>query len=283
MAPSSESLTMSDEDEVITGPTVTKLGPQHVGAVMVAGSHAGVMAAYLAAKGGLRAVVFNDAGRGLDDSGIGGLRYLQALGIPAAAVDCMTARIGDGADMHARGIISHANALAAALGVARGMRCAEAARLLLAAPVKRCTPPDVGETRYVLRERAGEPAVWGVDSASLVRPEDDGRILMVGSHGALLGGDPAAALRCDALAAVFNDAGVGIDGAGVTRLPALAARGMPAAAVDWRSARISDARSCWNTGVLSHVNEVAAALGARPGLTAQVFADLVAARAGARP
>lgn len=271
---------MSDDDVVLTGPTVTKLGPQHVGAVMVAGSHAGVMAAYLAAKGGLRAVVFNDAGRGLDDAGIGGLGYLQALGIPAAAVDCMTARIGDGADMNARGIISHANALAAALGVTRGMRCAEAARLLLAAPVRRCTPPEVGETRYVLRERPGEPAVWGVDSSSLVKPEDDGRILMVGSHGALLGGDPATALRCAALAAVFNDAGVGIEGAGISRLPALAARGMPAATVDWRSARISDARSCWNTGVLSHVNAVAESIGARPGHTARVFADLVVARMG---
>lgn len=272
---------MTRQNEVLTGPTVTRLGPQHVGAVMVAGSHAGAMAAYLAAKGGLRAVIFNDAGVGLDAAGIGGLAYLQRLDIPAAAVDCMTARIGDGADIHARGIISYANARAASFGVARGMRCAEAAQLLLAAPAIRCVPPEMGETRYVLRERPGEPVVWGVDSSSLVRPEDDGRILMVGSHGALLGGDPAAALRCNALAAVFNDAGVGIDGAGITRLPALAARGIPAATVDWRSARISDARSCWNTGAISHVNAVAAALGAKPGQSAQVFADLVVAWAGA--
>ena len=89
-------------------------------------------------------------------------------------------------------------------------------------------------------------------------------------------------MKHDALAAVFNDAGVGIDGAGITRLPALAARGIPAATVDWRTARISDARSCWNTGILSHVNSLAAALGARPGQSAPVFADLVVAWAGAR-
>jgi hypothetical protein len=268
---------MAESEEVLAGPSVTKLTPEHAGRVMVAGSHAGTIAAYLAVKGGLRAVIFNDAGVGLDNAGIAGLDYLQDLGIPGAAVDCMTARIGDGVDMHARGVISHLNAAAAALGVARGMRCAEAARLLLAAPVRRCEARIEAETRYPLRQRPGEPPVWGLDSASLIKPEDRDRILMVGSHGALLGGDPRTALREDAIAAVFNDAGVGIDAAGVTRLPALDPRGIPAAAVDSRSARISDARSCWETGVLTHVNATAAALGARPGQSAQVFADLVAA------
>lgn len=264
-------------ETVLAGPSVTRLGPEHAGRVMVAGSHAGTIAAYLAVKGGLRAVIFNDAGVGLDEAGIKGLDYLQALGIPGAAVDCMTARIGDGADMHARGIISHLNDAAAALGVGRGMRCAEAATRLLAAPARRCEVRLEAETRYKLREEPGAPPVWGLDSASLIRPEDHGRILMIGSHGALLGGDPRAALREDAIAAVFNDAGVGIDNAGISRLPALDGRGIPAAAVDWRSARISDARSCWDTGVLSHVNALAASLGARPGQSARVFADLVAA------
>jgi hypothetical protein len=268
---------MAEVETVLTGPSVTKLTAEHAGRVMVAGSHAGTIAAYLAVKGGLRAVIFNDAGVCLDKSGIAGLDYLQDLGIPGAAVDCMTARIGDGADMHARGVISHLNAAAAALGVARGMRCAEAARLLLAAPVRRCEARIEVETRYPLRERPGEPPVWGLDSASLIRPEDRDRILMVGSHGALLGGDPRTALREDAIAAVFNDAGVGIDGAGITRLPALDGRGIPAATVDSRTARISDARSCWETGVLTHVNATAAALGAKPGQSAQVFADLVVA------
>jgi hypothetical protein len=53
----------------------------------------------------------------------------------------------------------------------------------------------------------------------------------------------------------------------VTRLPVLAARGLPAATVDYRSARIGDARSLWETGVLSAVNEVAAAHGWRVGDT----------------
>ncbi|MBM3522402.1 MAG: hypothetical protein FJX57_05545 [Alphaproteobacteria bacterium] len=263
---------------ILTGTSVTKLGPEHVGAAMVAGSHAGIIAAYLAAKAGLRAVILNDAGVGLDRAGIAGLDYLEKLAIPAAAVDCRTARIGDGADMHARGIISHANPRAQALGVRPGERCAEAIVKLAAAPEHRAEAPHYEEARYKLRERPGEPAVWGLDSVSLVRPDDATRILMIGSHGALLGGDPASAIRGEAIAAVFNDAGVGIDGAGITRLPALDPRRIPAAAVDVMSARIGDARSTWETGILTHVNAVAAALGAKPGITAQAFADLVVAR-----
>jgi hypothetical protein len=45
------------------------------------------------------------------------------------------------------------------------------------------------------------------------------------------------------------------------RLPVLAARGIPAATVDYRSARIGDARSLWETGVL-RVNEVTARVAA---------------------
>jgi hypothetical protein len=46
---------------------------------------------------------------------------LAARGIPAAAVDCMSARIGDGRSMWKSGLISHVNAAAAQLRVARGM------------------------------------------------------------------------------------------------------------------------------------------------------------------
>ena len=61
-----------------------------------------------AAKLRVGAAIFNDAGVGRDDAGIAGLDYLEALGIPAAAVGNDTARIGDGSDMMARGVITHA-------------------------------------------------------------------------------------------------------------------------------------------------------------------------------
>jgi hypothetical protein len=113
----------------------------------------------------------------------------------------------------------------------------------------------------------------------LVQPEDRDRILVVGSHGGILAGKPKTALKYDAIAAVFNDAGVGADGAALTRLPPLDARGIAAATVDCMSARIGDARSAWETGILTHVNRTAEKLGARLGMTVQDFAaQVIAAR-----
>ena len=108
-------------------------------------------------------------------------------------------------------------------------------------------------------------AVWLLDSIGLVLPSDAGATLVIGSHGALHGGDPASALPVDARAAIFHDAGRGKDDAGVSRLPVLAERGIAAATVDFRSARIGDAESLWATGVLSVVNAVAAQRGVRVG------------------
>ncbi len=102
---------------IVIADSITRVGPDAAGAVIVNGSHGGVYAAFLAAKLAAAAVIFNDAGVGLDRAGIGGLDYLQELGIAAATVGHDTARIGDGADMIASGIITHANKLAASLGV----------------------------------------------------------------------------------------------------------------------------------------------------------------------
>jgi hypothetical protein len=70
------------------------------------------------------------------------------------------------------------------------------------------------------------------------------------------------ALRTDAFAAVFNDAGIGVEEAGVGRLPALDRRGIAAFTVAAASARIGEARSSFEDGVISRVNAAAAGLGA---------------------
>jgi hypothetical protein len=89
------------------------------------------------------------------------------------------------------------------------------------------------------------------------------------------------ALRTDAFAAVFHDAGIGIDGAGLTRLPALDQRGIAAFTVAAASARIGDARSIFREGVISAVNDTAAHLGAHVGDRAhEVLARLSAGFAG---
>lgn len=240
------------------------------GKVLVAGSHGGIIAAYFGAKAGVHALILNDAGLGKDRAGIAGLFYLDEIGMAAAAVDCMSARIGDGADMLARGVISHANAYAALCGVVAGQSCRDAAERMRAALAPRSEPPPYTEGRW--RLAGGPPEVWALDSAGKILPEDAGRILVIGSHGALLGGRPESALGVDAAAAVFNDAGVGADRIGISRLPVLAAHGIPAATVDCMSARIGDGRSMWESGLVSHVNAVAAQMGVARGMSVQEFA-----------
>jgi len=244
------------------------------GEVLVAGSHAGVIAAWYGAKAGVHALVLNDAGVGKDRAGIAGLVYLEEIGMAAAAVDYMSARIGDGADMLARGVIGHANAYAALCGVVAGHSCRDAAERMRRAAAPRAAPPPYAEGRW--RVSDGPPEVWALDSVGKVEPADAGRILAIGSHGALLGGRPVSALGVDAAAAVFNDAGIGADRIGITRLPVLAARGIPAATVDCMSARIGDGRSMWESGLISHMNAVAAQRGVVRGMGVQDFAKVIA-------
>jgi hypothetical protein len=265
---------------VITVTTVTSLDTRHRDAVLVAGSHGGHVATWYAAMAGVRAAIFNDAGIGLDEAGVAGLADLQTIGTAAAAVDAMSARIGDGADSLARGRISRANPLAAALGVVAGMSCREAAERLRDASPPHAPPIAHDEGRFEIAN--GAPAIWGLDSIGMTEAEDAGRILIIGSHGALHGGDPASALKPDARAAVFHDAGIGIERVGVSRLPVLASRGIAAATVAHHSARIGDARSLWTTGLLSCVNAVALRAGARLGMSAQEFAALFDAPSSAR-
>src|SRR5437773_8066319 len=252
---------------IVTADSITRIAEEARGAVVVNASHGGVYAAYLAAKLGAAAAIFNDAGVGRERAGIGGLDYLQQLGIPAAAVGHMTARIGDGADMLARGVISHANPLAMTLGVRPGSACRDAASALARAEPARSAPPPALEGAFLLVSEA--PQVWALDSASLVAPEHRDAIVITGSHGGLLGGRPGTALKYDVRAAFYNDAGIGIDGAGVSRLPALDARRIVAATVSAASARIGDARSSYENGILSRVNARAAALALAPGMSAR--------------
>jgi uncharacterized protein YunC (DUF1805 family) len=252
---------------IVTADSITRIAEEARGAVVVNASHGGVYAAYLAARLGAAAAIFNDAGVGHDRAGIGGLDYLEALGIPAATVGHMTARIGDGGDMLMRGIISHANPLAMALGVRPGMTCHDAATALTRAEPARHMPPPALEAAFLLVSE--KPQVWALDSASLVAPEHHDAIVVTGSHGGLLGGRPETALKYDVRAAFYNDAGIGIDEAGVSRLQALDLRAIAAATVSAASARIGDARSTYEDGVLSRVNRRAASLGLMPGMTAR--------------
>ncbi len=248
--------------------SATQLDASARGAVVVCGSHGGTYPAWLAARAGVGAAVFNDAGIGLQQAGVAGLAGLAELGIAACAVDHGSARIGDGADTLASGIVTVVNEVAARLGCEAGQSCREAAqRLATNAAGRAAAPiPGTGETRTRL-ENTGHRAVWALDSVALSRPQDRRAILVTGSHGALLGGRPDHMLEVDVFAAIFNDAGGGKDGAGYSRLAELNGRAIAAAAVACETARIGDGRSTYETGVVSHANTAARRLGLTEGLT----------------
>src|SRR3954464_13867977 len=100
--------------------SVTTFPADARGRAAIAASHGGVYAAYLSAKAGVKAVILCDAGVGRERAGIGGLDWLEQLGMPAAAIGHRSARIGDGADCARRGVITFANRRSMFLGLAPG-------------------------------------------------------------------------------------------------------------------------------------------------------------------
>ncbi len=258
--------------------SVTHLTAAHRGAAAVCASHGGTYAGFYAAKMGVGAVILNDAGVGRDQAGIAGLKLLDGLGVPAACIAHTSARIGDGHDGHARGEISFVNDTALRLGVRVGMSCATALHHLAQSPlVASPPPPALAEARFDIRvdhaQGVGDDAVrvFGIDSNALVIASDAGHIAVTGSHGGLLGNKPETAIKVDVRAAIYNDAGIGMDAAGISRLPALDARGIAGACVSAMSARIGDARSTYDDGIISALNDCALRAGGSVGQSCRAF------------
>lgn len=116
--------------------------------------------------------------------------------------------------------------------------------------------------KVVAEGRGGRVVI--MDSITKVTAEDTGSVAVSASHGGASSGEFAldlAPLRM----AVFNDAGVGKDEAGIAALAMLQARGVGGATVSHTSARIGDAQDTWDHGVVSHANAIAHGLGLQPG------------------
>lgn len=246
------------------------------GHVLVSGSYGGEYNAWHAARRPLRGVILNDAGVGKNGAGIGGLPYLDGIGLPAATADARTCHIGDGEHMLAHGTISHVNAAAATLGCRPGQSVRACAELMRDAPVVEADlPPIAGGKRHLISANPGEPKVVALDAAPLLQPDDEGSIVITGSHAALFRGQPDNVIGPTLAAVFFNDAGVGLDGAGIRRLDDLDTRGIAAGAVSADTAPIGDARASFEQGILSHLNSTAEALGGRPGMPLKQFVALL--------
>jgi hypothetical protein len=99
--------------------------------VLCVGSHGGRVNALPLLAVCPRGVIFNDGGLARDRSGIGALKLLDEAGVAAAAVDAMTARIGDPLSTWETGVLSAANQTAARRRVAAGLPARAAADLML--------------------------------------------------------------------------------------------------------------------------------------------------------
>ena len=104
-----------------------------------------------------------------------------------------------------------------------------------------------------------------IDSISAVTIEMRGQIVVTGSHGGISAAHLA--LAHPPGLAVFNDAGMGLDNAGIKGLELLNAAGVAACAVSHESARIGEAASTCATGQISAANSLAEKAGIRVGHT----------------
>jgi hypothetical protein len=240
--------------------------------VVVAGSFAGCLAFALAFERGARGLVAHAAGVGRDQAGIAGLPEADRRGVPAAAVETMSARIGDGESVWGDGVVAHVNETARGLGAHPGMRAPDAAGRFLAAPEGTATPGAVDTTRRVVwRAPGGRVVLMG--SSSFAGAENRGDVICVGSHAGRVNALPL--LRNPVRAVIAHDAGFARDGSGVGGLPLLDEHGIPAASVAAASARIGDPESAWETGVISAMNTLAGRAGVKVGMRAREAAVLL--------
>ena len=121
---------------IIIANSATSIDESNENDVVVDGSHFGINVGQYALKAKIRGMIGNDAGIGLEEAGIAGLKYLGQHGVPGAAVSCMSARVGNGTTTYEEGVISVANEAAQKLGITEGMSAKEAADRMLDAAVK---------------------------------------------------------------------------------------------------------------------------------------------------
>lgn len=263
---------MSQPDiPIILADSITHVPEQpRIPRIVICGSHGGLSSAIFALKKGVQGVIFNDAGGGKDQAGIAGLVLLEKNGIYAATVDAFTARIGIAKETEG-GAISFVNMLSKKVGIQAGISARKAAEIMQNAPVLILKVPSESAEEYeekvtVIHTSPAGYRIVAMDSNSQVTPDNRNDIILTGSHGALVGSAPV--VKYPVIAAFYNDAGIGKEQAGITRLPRLQEAGIIGATVDAHTARIGVGMETYQSGIISHVNGLAMDLGIVKGMRA---------------
>jgi uncharacterized protein YunC (DUF1805 family) len=126
------------------------------------------------------------------------------------------------------------------------------------------------EVHKVVRESGGLRVVIA-NSATSITEDNKNDIVVDASHCGANIADYV--LKGGARGMIGNDAGIGLENAGVACLEILNKHGIPAAAVASKSAEIGVGISTYEDGVISVVNETAKKMGVTVGMTAKEAAD----------
>lgn len=107
------------------------------------------------------------------------------------------------------------------------------------------------------------------DSISYAKEEDRNKFIVSGSHG----GAPAVRYAIDKriFGAVFNDAGVGKNKAGISGLSLLDEKGILGIAVDVNSAEIGNSKDTYENGIISYSNDTARDFGVQKNMRVKDF------------
>lgn len=109
------------------------------------------------------------------------------------------------------------------------------------------------------------------DSISYIKDSDKNKMIISGSHG----GIPSVkyAIENNVFGAIFNDAGVGKNNAGISGLVYLDSNNILGIAVSAESAEIGNAKDTYDNGVISYFNNLANEYGAQNGMRLKDFVD----------
>ena len=242
--------------------------------VCVNSSYCGVLPARFIAEHRPRAAIGMDCGVGPEGSAIAGLWYLEALGIPAAVADVMTAHLGDGVHLYEHGVVSFVNQLALDCGVGAGMPVRDAAAALLDNdPVAGAAASDI-TNRTVMETSSDGRCVVAADSIAFGTSEDtDRNVLVTAGH---TGRSAVPYLRrCRPFGFICSDGGRGLDDSGMAGLTIVEAEGLAGATVDARRARMGSGLSHYHDGIISAANALATAAGVEVGMPCPQAASLL--------
>lgn len=244
------------------------LRPGNTSPILVCGSHCGGNGdlARHVSNCHVKAVFLNNAGVGKNQAGIRELANYEAEKVLACAVDNYSAEIGIACDTYECGIISHANARAAAIGIQVGDSVKDALAAInshgsLAQEDEAVEASDAGEKRNKrslkkqTQTRIDDVCVTVTDSITFLNESNAGDIVVCGSHGGLSAGHYAK--KHGVKAVFFNDAGIGKNNAGVKSLAFLNDAGILACTVDCMSAEIFNGQDVLDNGIVSVCNQLA--------------------------